>query len=545
MARSPWTAELERRLRGSLLLEFSETKRWHSKQLKVLRSQVPYNFLMGGNGSGKTFLGSRWLASRMLGREMATGQRFQYETGKTPNFYAVGVKFSHVDRIMIPALRQWIPPSEWKKPIGRDYIGELKNGARVFLKSVEQGADAFQGDEIDACWLDEEPKDLEVWEEIQARTFRRNGLILITMTPWQGTRWLHTFIFQHDQIPEDEKLILKMAIDENPYYRDFPEKLARAHRQWKGMTKQIRFYGEFHLIAGNPVFDPVIREFHDKNYKKTPLVGYLNAEGRFVRTEEDDADPRSWLRIVEAPRPDGNYVIGVDTGGGNPTGDYHAAVVLDRDTGKQVALGHTRAVEPRHFGTLVDQLGRLYKDAFMVVEANNHGISVIDRLRELSYGNLYLRTLRDRAGHHVGKQIGFWTDGKSKPDAVDLMVDLVGSNRVKVQDPAILREMFHFYWLKEDRQGKYGCGNENPDDHDDTMDALFCACVGLRTMGFCVPPVNPVDEQSTVPKTIEEMFHEQSIGREMEEEELEAFAADTFDDEAAEEDPFVDFGGMV
>ena len=59
-----------------------------------------------------------------MGFDPVTGQRWTY--AKTPNFYAVGPSWEHVDRVMVPAIKQWIPKKEWERPIGRDRIGHIK-----------------------------------------------------------------------------------------------------------------------------------------------------------------------------------------------------------------------------------------------------------------------------------------------------------------------------------------------------------------------------------------------------------------------------------
>lgn len=534
--------ELVTRLEGTPLLEF--VNKWHDKQKMIFQAERPYLFLMGGNGSGKTTVGSYWLTIRCLGFCPATGRTWTF--AKRPDFYAVGPDYPHIERVMMPAMRQWIPRGELKREYIKDHIWEFKSGARVLWKSADSGADKFQGDEIDAVWADEERavRDKEIWDEIMARTFRRkNSQILVTMTPWQGTRWLHNFIFSPDEMPEEKKQVIRMALDENPYYADHPEMLERAHRQWKGVVKQVRFYGHFHLLAGKPVFNPRTREQLEKDHKRQPLTGYLNEDLKFKPVEADDEDPRAWLRVIEPPEGDHDYVVGVDVGGGNPTGDYHAAVVIDRSTGRQVALGHTRSVEPRHWGNLIAQLGLVYNTAYMVVEANNHGISVLDRLIELNYGNLYMRTITDKIEKIPTRKYGFWTDAKSKPPAVDLMVDLVMGRRVIIQDPVIYQEMFHYYWLRDVRQGAHGVGNENPSGHDDIMSALFCACKGLEAQGFCIVPDKDIP-QVMEKVTLEQMFFEDAMGRQMEEEELAQFADDPFAEDDVRMTPFDEVEGF-
>jgi len=372
-----------------------------------------------------------------------------------------------------------------------------------------------------------------------ARTFRRNGQVLVTMTPWQGTRWLHNFIFSHDAMPADMKAVVRMALDENPFYADHPEMLERAHKQWKGVVKQVRFYGHFHLLAGHPVFTPKIREEMQKRYQRTPVTGYLNEKLKFVPVEADSDDPRAWLRIVEPPKAGHRYVCGVDVGGGNPTGDYHAAVVLDQDTGEQVAIGHTRSVEPRHWGNLVFQLASVYHKAYTVVEANNHGISVLDRLIEMNYGNIYMRPITDKISKLPTQKYGFWTDSKSKQPAVDMMVDLVQSQKVIPHDPLIYSEMFHYYWLRETRQGSHGVGNENIDGHDDLMMAMVMAVKGLETQGFCLVAKEEIPEVEEK-QTLEQAIFEDIANRNLNEDELAQFADDAFAEEEMGVDPFED-----
>jgi hypothetical protein len=235
--------------------------------------------------------------------------------------------------------------------------------------------------------------------------------------------------------------------------------------------------------------------------------------------------------------------MGVDVGGGNPTGDYHAAVVIDEETGDQVALGHTRDVEPRDFGAFVVQLARFYNDAFVVVEINNHGLAVADRMVELGYGNFYRRKVVDGLTKQPTKKRGFQTNARTKFAAVDLMVSLF-YDRFKIHDPIIYAEAFHYTWLKEDRPGCHKVGNSNPEGHDDTMSALFCASIGLAEQGWTI--VSPKDEvQVEVRKTIGDELFEDASGRTMTEDEILEGVPDRADQDHVEDgsspdDPFTD-----
>jgi len=54
------------------------------------------------------------------------------------------------------------------------------------FKSYEQGPVKFQGVARDGVWLDEEPKDYEIYTESLTRTLDKNGLVLFTRTPLFG-----------------------------------------------------------------------------------------------------------------------------------------------------------------------------------------------------------------------------------------------------------------------------------------------------------------------------------------------------------------------
>ena len=577
-AKAKIAVELKKRF-GEAYLSFAT--RWAPSQKEVLVSSRPFLFAIGGNGAGKSTLGSWWLKSELDSFNPLTGAI--RERRQPVTCYAVGNTDEKVEGVMKPSLRRWLPPGMLLKEDRQLNIWYLTEERRVLWKTGRQASTTFTGDEVDAGWGDEELEYKEIWDEILARLARRNGRYLNTFTAAEGILWMNQWIFSPDEYPMEEKTTVRIPTEDNPYYHDcdhcgFPkawhapewpdrpkdlcqsfsnaqghQKLERMKKQWKGIIYKIRFEGHALLMAGKPVFAPDHREALEKAHSRPPKSGYLNDVCHFVHCE-DPEDPRAWLRIsvgkaadgslrLLGPRPGGRYVMGVDVGGGNPTGDYHAAIVIDEETGEQCALAHTRDVEPRDFGAFVCQLARFYNDAYVVVEANNHGFAVCDKLIELNYGNLYRRQRMDALTKKVLLKAGFWTDRKTKFIAVDLMVALF-YDRFKIHDPIIYAEAFHYTWLKEDRPGCHRVGNSNPDGHDDTMSALFCAAIGLKQMGWLVTA--PKDEVAVeVKKTIGDELWEDASGRAMTEEEILEGAQDTalqdhVEDGTSPDDPFAD-----
>lgn len=551
-------AELKRRF-GEDWLDWAE--RWGASQTKILTSQKQYLFAFGGNGAGKTQLGGYWAKIQLDSFNPLTGEVIERQHPVT--MYCAAPTLEKVEGVMKPSLRQWFPKGVILKETSaaKGDVWHLTEGRRVMWKTGKQDPMTWTGDEIDAAWVDEELASEEHWKRMLSRGFRRLARYLTTMTAENGTLWLHNWVFSPDEYPMEEKDIVQIDTRENPYYSDCDNcskpkrwhgdsihKTCAKFSNVKGQMKiqlrirqcsnpydfEVRIKGSYLLSTGRSVIEPGMREKLKAQHQSEPLVGYLSEELRFVKLEGAQArsDCGGWLRIATKkvsdetgqnrryalmPRPGHTYVVGVDAAEGNPTGDYHSAVVIDYETGEQVALAHTRSMPARDFGACVVQLCTFYNQAFLVIEANNHGGSVIDQAIALGYGNLYKRDRFDAVARKPMPRIGFFTDGKSKKPAVDLMATYVCS-RMKIHDPIIYGEMFHYMWLADQRPGSHGVGNSNPKGHDDTMTALFCASVGLRKLGWSV--VSPEEApQKHYEKTLGDELMEDATGRTMTEEE--------------------------
>ncbi|HSQ54063.1 MAG TPA: terminase family protein, partial [Candidatus Bathyarchaeia archaeon] len=76
-------------------------------------------------------------------------------------------------------------------------------GGASFLsfKSYEQGLESFMGDDLDFAWCDEEPSS-EIYQEIQARTTDRQGMIFTTFTPLNGITEIVNFFWPEPDSPQ-------------------------------------------------------------------------------------------------------------------------------------------------------------------------------------------------------------------------------------------------------------------------------------------------------------------------------------------------------
>jgi len=139
-------------------------------------------------------------------------------------------------------------------------------------------------------------------------------------------------------------------------------------------------------------------------------------------------------------------------------GDASCAIVLDHESGEQVAELHGR-VPPERLAHLLHALAWHYRKAVLAVERNNHGHSVLNTLRKvLRYPLLYHHVRYD---HRTGNQItlGWPTDQSTKPILVDDLAAAIAGGHVIIHSQALIDECMTFITTdtgsQEAQAGKY------------------------------------------------------------------------------------------
>jgi len=182
---------------------------------------------------------------------------------------------------------------------------------------------------------------------------------------------------------------------------------------------------------------------------ETKLTGGPNAPG---------------LTVWEGPVSGRRYVIGVDPAEGNPNSDESVACILDAEAWAQVAQIAGK-VEPSAFAGHVDEVGRWYNRADVLVERNNHGHLVIRELQRL--GSLRLLDGYD------GKP-GWLSSVKGKPLLYGLTADAVRDGACTVRDSETAAQLASIE--ASTLRAPQGL-------HDDRADAFALAIAGLAWKG--------------------------------------------------------------
>lgn len=235
------------------------------------------------------------------------------------------------------------------------------------------------------------------------------------------------------------------------------------------------------------------KELVVQEYPTTALEAFL-ATGRNVfhmtdlskHTSSFPID-RKWgdLLIWEHPLKGFAYVIGVDPAEGRG-GDNSVIEVFNAHTGEQVAEYASNYIAPDRLGLLAIDIGKMYNNAFIVVEANNHGHAVLQVMRT-KYYNMYRRETIDKVTKEKNEVLGWNSNGTTKPLLVDNLEESVRELAVNIHSEEALKEMKIF--VQTDVPGKYGFGAEGS-GKDDRVIACGLAVQGIREIPRQKKPEN-------------------------------------------------------
>lgn len=217
---------------------------------------------------------------------------------------------------------------------------------------------------------------------------------------------------------------------------------------------------------------------------------------------------KSSLKIYLEPCTEETYVIGADVAEGLKHGDYSTAIVLDKLL-RTVAVyrGH---IDPDLFGKELVKLGRFYNEAYLAIESNNHGLTTLKSVLNEDYHNLFYTKTYDRVNDEISKKLGWTTNQKTKPMAIDKLAEYIRERYLAVLDLETILEMYSYVI---DEKGRT---NAQQGKHDDLIMALAIALQAyLEGRGEdYIPEISREDlkvrkkERFDVPEIVDPLFEE-------------------------------------
>lgn len=230
-------------------------------------------------------------------------------------------------------------------------------------------------------------------------------------------------------------------------------------------------YGLEFLTSGRPVFPAELikrlrpgilnlgDEVTDETGKKTKVS----------KTEDG-------LIMYRPPRPGRIYVAGADVAEGVTGGDYSVVTFFDREDGEEVAFwrGHLPADK---FGVVLNKWGRIYNNATMVIEINNHGLTTVTALKNLMYPSLYFRPGKfDTMGTSWTDRLGWKTTRVTRPLMIDDLNKALLERSLHLHSQYTLDEMLTFVY--DDGANMVTQGGF----HDDCIFSIAIAFQGFKML---------------------------------------------------------------
>lgn len=152
--------------------------------------------ILGGNRASKTTTAAKYIIEEAIAR-------------KKIRIWATAETFPVSVNVQQRKVWDLIPKSETKYCYYDEINGfrnrkvTFKSGSIIVFKSYDQNREAFQADDIDIIWDDEEPPH-DIYKEQRMRLVDRNGEMIITMTSMKGVTDLIQEIYEDADIVESK-----------------------------------------------------------------------------------------------------------------------------------------------------------------------------------------------------------------------------------------------------------------------------------------------------------------------------------------------------
>ncbi len=237
-----------------------------------------------------------------------------------------------------------------------------------------------------------------------------------------------------------------------------------------------------YIGSGYCRFHQIVIEHKSKKVRDGLRGRLVESEGQIVFEEAREGEDFE-VEVWEFPHstPWDNYsALGVDTAEGKEHGDFCSADMIVKDTAGEAVGGiHAAALhghwKPDIFATKLNQFGRWYYNALMVVERNKDGFGILLRLEgDLLYKNLFYEKKQKT------RELGFLTTANKKYLVTG---DLDEALRT---DELISYSINHFSEMSvfEEKDGKLGATGTN---NDDRVISLSLAEFGFKQLGKIRP----------------------------------------------------------
>jgi len=355
-------------------------------------------------------------------------------------------------KLMMQNLPTWMQIS--KVVIDNRASFELDNGSQI--QASTKSVDAGRGDALSLLVIDEaahiDNMD-ELWTSLSP-TISTGGHVIALSTPYGVGSWFHKVCIGAE-IESNDFYLTKLLWDVHP---------ERDEDWYEDETKNLsqREIAQEYLCNFNASGETVIHP-DDIEYLEQNCCPPKYRSG---------FDRNYWIWKEFSPTK--NYIISADVARGDGK-DFSAFHIMDVDDMEIVAEYQGKATIDL-FSKFLFDVGKEYGTPMMVIENNNIGLAVLEKLISLNYENLYysLKGSGDYIEPFTAETMsnaipGFATSLKTRPLIIAKLEEFIRNKLITINSKRIVNEMTTFVW-----------NNGRPEamrsSNDDLIMSLAIAC---------------------------------------------------------------------
>ena len=331
---------------------------------------------------------------------------------------------------------------------------ELSNGSQI--KASSTSADAGRSEALSLLVIDEAAH-IENMEELWAGlypTISTGGRVIALSTPKGVGNWFHKVYEGADQKTNDF-FLTKLLWDVHPEHD-----LEWFEKETKNMSK--REIAQEYLCNFNASGETVI---HPDDINR---ISEIVCEPKY-RT---GFDRNYW--IWEEYRSDCSYLVAADVARGDGQ-DYSVFHVINLNSMAVVAEYKGRPAIDL-YSNFLNSVGKEYGECMLVVENNSVGFSVLEKLIDLNYPNLYYSIKSSHeyidplsALGNTSAVAGFTTSQKTRPLIIAKLEEFIRNKLITLYSKRLVEEFRTFIWNNGRPQAMRSC-------NDDLVVALAIGC---------------------------------------------------------------------
>lgn len=183
---------------------------------------------------------------------------------------------------------------------------------------------------------------------------------------------------------------------------------------------------------------------------------------------KDPIEIKNGMWIWKKPDFGAKYLISIDVARGDG-GDFSAFNIIDIEN-VEVVADYKGKIKTNEFADFVISVGKEYNNALLVPEANSLGDSIVQRIIDSGYENLYF-SMRKKGGgsyyveHWAGlnnpnAKAGFHTTASSRPNMLQILEEYLRLGNLIVYSKRLYDEFTTFIWKGQRAESQRGSSDD-------------------------------------------------------------------------------------